>query len=234
MSVKAVLTIDDDIEINILSYRFSYQKQADINGRPTNKAVFNGVHFVIESRKGLNLADWATAQNEKKQLKIQIYPRFMGSKTRKIVLYDCHLLHWRNDFLSTGTDPLQETLYVSCAGVKDSNSSTQYDAYWRQTYDSTATPVILSQDEEQEVHIISCNYTDKEGTPIEELYEGDEIILIVNTEDCVGKTIDIDLTEFEFGFKHNNKIVKKNILRSVKVTADDHKINLDVIEKEED
>jgi len=232
MSVKAILIIDDK-EVNVLNFDFSYQKQADTNGRPTGKAVFNGINIAIESRKDLNLADWAIAPNEKKQLQLHIYPRFLNSKTRKFALYDCHLLHWNNNFSATGIEPLKEILNISCAGVKDSDSTKEYAAYWRETFDNDVEATVITKNEDKDVHIISCNYTDMDGNPISELYEGDEIILTVNTEDCVGKPIDINLSEFDFGFKYKGKVVKNNMLTNIKVTANAHPINLEVIEQED-
>ena len=232
MSVKAILIIDD-IEVNVLSFDFAYNKQADISGRPTSKSIFNGLSIAIESREQLNLADWAIAQDETKQIELHIYPRFLDSKTRKITLYDCHLLKWDNYFSASGNEPLTEFLQISCGGVKDSNSSIQYEAYWRKTYDSEAEPTVLSHNEEEEIHVINCSYTDREGNPITELYEGEEITLIVTTENCVGKPIDIDLSEFEFEFKYQGNVVPNNILENIKVTANEHRIDLEVIEKED-
>ncbi|ADV50563.1 hypothetical protein Celal_3297 [Cellulophaga algicola DSM 14237] len=62
----------------------------------------------------------------------------MGGKTRKLYFYDCHLVGWKNDFSATGSNPMSETLEITCAGVEDSNSNGVYSAYWRETFkDST-------------------------------------------------------------------------------------------------
>lgn len=227
MSFKAKLFIDE-LEINILNFSFSYTRQADILGRPTTKPKFEGITLVIEARKDLNLADWATARNQIKQLELHIYPRILGTKTRKIKLYDCHLLKWENHFNIIGTEPMTETLKVSCGGVKDSNSGMEYSTYWRETFDEEIENEQLVREEKPQV--LSCNYTDLEGTPIEELYEGD-VILEVKTKNCVGKTIDIDLSDDEFDFNYKGNYVEDDLLQGIQVTADFMKIELEAFEE---
>ncbi len=153
MSVKAKLIIDEK-EINVLLFSFGFNQGTDTNGKPTIKPVFVGLKLIIETRKDLNLADWSFAPNQTKQLELHIYPVILGGKTRKLYFYDCHLLHWENHFASSGNRPMGETLHISAAGVKDSNSTAEYSAYWRTTYpQQTVEPTTIqeSQEEEQEV-----------------------------------------------------------------------------------
>ncbi len=151
MSVKAKIIIDEK-EINVLSFSFGFNQGADTNGRPFQKPVFVGLELMIETRKDLNLADWAFASNQTKQLELHIYPVIMGKKTRKLYFYDCHLLHWGNHFSSTGNEPMSETLNISAAGVKDSNSTAEYSAYWRETF-ADNMPITKREEEIEEEEI---------------------------------------------------------------------------------
>jgi len=154
MSIQAKLIIDD-LEVNVLKFHFSYNKQSDTNGNPTNKTVFNGITLVIEARKALNLADWAISQNQTKQFELHILPRILGAKTRKMMFYDGHLLGLKSNFSASGAAPMTETLSISCGGVKDSNSSLEYEAYWRTTFDQqdVEATLLTSDQEEQEEEI---------------------------------------------------------------------------------
>ncbi len=131
--VKAKLIIDGK-EINVLCFHFSFSQGADTTGRPSQKPVFVGLKLIIETQKDLNLADWSFSLNQTKQIELHIYPVVMGGKIRKLYFYYCHLVNWKNDFSSTGSNPMSETLEITCAGVEDSNSNGVYSAYWRETY----------------------------------------------------------------------------------------------------
>ncbi len=133
MSVSAKIIIDEQ-EINVLSYDYGFNQKTDPSGRPFAKPVFSGLMVKIESRKELELAEWAFARNQTKQIELHIYPLIMGGKIRKLNFYDCHLLDWKNHFSSTGSCPMSETLHISTAGVKDSASIAEYSTYWRTTF----------------------------------------------------------------------------------------------------
>jgi len=143
MSVQAKIIIDDE-EINALWFSYGYQRHADVNGRPTTKGVFLGLRLAIESRKTLNLAHWAFAPNLTKEIELHISSRFGEGRTRKLKLYDCHLLRWDNRFTANGNQPMHEILHISAGGVKDNNSAVEYSAPWRKTFDmDDVEPTVL-------------------------------------------------------------------------------------------
>ncbi len=88
--------------------------------------------------------------NETKQIELHIYPVIMGGKTRKLYFYDCHLVNWINDFSSTDNQPMSETLNITAAGVKDSNFSTEYSAYWRETFSNDNIEATTREETEEE------------------------------------------------------------------------------------
>jgi len=131
--VKAKLIIDGK-EINVLWFTFGFNQGADRSGRPSQRPVFIGLKLIIETQKDLNLAEWSFSPNQTKQLELHIYPVILGGRTRKLYFYDCHLVNWKNAFSSIGSNPMSETLEITCAGVEDSNSNGVNSAYWRETY----------------------------------------------------------------------------------------------------
>ncbi|WP_146052856.1 type VI secretion system tube protein TssD [Aquimarina sp. I32.4] len=156
--VKAKLIIDGK-EINVLWFALSFSQGTDRSGRPSQIPIFNGLRLVIETRKDLNLAEWAFASKQTKQIALHIYPVVMGGKTRKVYFLDANLVNWKNNFSSTGSNPMTETLEITAAGVEDSNSSGVYSASWRVTYPQKETQTTVR--EEQEVEQEEMYYVDK-------------------------------------------------------------------------
>ncbi|MBU2951525.1 hypothetical protein KO493_12535 [Tamlana agarivorans] len=146
--VNAKLIIDRQ-EVNLLWFNFGFRQEADYNGRPSQKPVFTGLQLVIESRKDLDLTDWAIAPNQAKQIEVHIYPVILGGKTRKINFYDCHLVNWKNNFSSIGSEPMSETLEITAAGVKDPQTLTEYAANWRTTFPSEDVNLITREETEE-------------------------------------------------------------------------------------
>ncbi len=202
MSVIAKLLIDDK-EINVLRFSFGFNQRADATGRPSQKPRFTGLQLVIETRKDLNLADWSFASNQTKQLELHIYPVILGGKTRKIYFFDAHLVNWNNSFSSTGSNPMSETLEITCAGVEDSNTASIYSSYWRTTYpQQEAEPTVL---EESTPNITNINWIHPETKEtLKETTYTESVALAAQIENQESSSVTItiskeDGTEFENG-----------------------------------
>lgn len=229
MSIQAKLIIDEK-ELNLLHFNFSFSQTANDIGRPSGQPTFNGLIATIESQKDSNVAEWSISKGETKQIEIHIFPRVLGGRIRKIFLYDCHLVNWNNVFYSSGSQPLSETLKITCGGIKTSYSTTEFSTYWRETFSDDTTAATQLEHEEEEPEILSCRYLDMDGNPIEELYE-DEVILEIETKNCVGKLVDIDLSDDEFDFKYKGKVLVNDLLEGLKITADTQEVKLEVVEE---
>ena len=228
MSVKAIIIIDEK-EINVLEFSFGFDRGADSTGRPNQKALFLGLELQIESRKDVNLLDWSIDPSLSKQLELLIYPVTLGGKTRKINFIDCHLLNWNNNFSSTSDDPLAETLHISSAGIKDSNSSLEYSSYWRTTMPNQ--DIEETELEEQVApEILEMYYTDLENNTIPEnnLKRGKEVFLVLKTKNASGKELTIDLDNNKLDFEYNGEVLTEDLLM-VSITADTMKLRLKTI-----
>ncbi len=201
MSIKAKIIIDNT-EINVAQFSFGFNQKADDNGRPFQKPVFVGLQLVIETRKDLNLADWAFASYKAKQLELHIYPAIMGGKTRKIYFYDCHLVNWNNHFLATGNYPMSETLHITAAGVKNSYSNTEYSAYWRETFpQQKIEPTVQEEDKEKKTPKILNGWwtSDKGGNKtIKQAHLGDTVYFHIRTVNIAsGEKISLKLYDLD-------------------------------------
>ncbi len=226
MSVKAKLIIDEK-EINVLLFSFGFNQGTDTNGKPTIKPVFVGLKLIIETRKDLNLADWSFAPNQTKQLELHIYPVILGGKTRKLYFYDCHLLHWENHFASSGNRPMSETLHISAAGVKDSNSTVEYSAYWRETFkEDNIEPTTINRKEEE---ISGIYYTDLNGNKINDPIIGTDVYLVIKSNNVSGQSVDIDLSDKEKDFIYKEQVLENDILENLIINSSTQKEKLTVI-----
>lgn len=202
MSSKAKLLIDEK-EINVLLFHYGFNQVADATGRPSQKPVFVGLQLVIETQKDVNLVYWSIAPNQTKQLELHIHPIVLGGKIRKLYFSDCHLVKWENDFTAIGKQPLSETLHITSAGVKDSNSATEYSAYWRETYEEdNVAPTTIEQTTPS---INNLNWIDPETKEtLKETTYTESIALTSQIENQEGSSATItitkeDGTEFENG-----------------------------------
>lgn len=231
MSVKAVLVIDER-EINVISFSFNFNQGADTRGKPSQRPVFVGLQVIIESRKDINLADWAMASNQTKQIELHIYPVTMGGRTRKLFFYDCHLVHWGNNFSSTGSEPMRETLQITAAGLKDYNSATEYSAYWRETYPKQdAEPIVL---EENEPNLLEYHLEDLNNNKItkEEIDVQEEFYIVIKSEYCKGKSMSIDLEDSSKDYEYDGKYMKDDIITGIVINGDITKVKVKAIEEQ--
>ncbi len=229
MSVKAKLIIDEK-EINVLWFTFGFNQGADATGRPSQKSVFAGLKLIIETRKDLNLADWSFAPNETKQIELHIYPVILGGKTRKLYFYDCHLVNWINDFSSTDNQPMSETLNITAAGVKDSNFSTEYSAYWRTTFtQQEVEPTTINNNAEGVIR--ETYFEDAQGNKLDILQPNLDACLVIKTENMEGKSINADLSKHKVSFIYNGDILTNDILEDISISSGIKKVNLKTAKK---
>ncbi len=227
MSVQAKVIIDHQ-EINLLYYDYGFNQKTDISGRPCTKPVFVGLTIEIESRRDIEFAEWAFAANQTKQIELHITPVLMGGKTRKLYFYDCHLLNWKNHFISTGNQPMSETLYISAAGVKDTSSTAEYSTYWRTTFpQQEVEPIAIENSPE----VLQYYITDLEGNEIDKYEASDKIILNLETKNCIGKKLTVKIPDKTYDFKHNGIHLQNDTLKDYIINSDVEKVELEVIEQ---
>lgn len=226
--VRAKLIIDGK-EINVLWYAFSFSQGADRSGRPSQRPIFNGIRLIIETRKDINFADWAFAPNQAKQIELHIYPVILGGKTRKIYFFDAHLVNWKNNFSSTGSNPMTETLEITAAGVEDTNSNGVYNASWRETFrEENAEPTTLENTQEKE--FTRCYITDLEENQLNKYETGDKILLNIESKNRIGDNMTVFLDNKTHDFKFKGKVLENDTLKHV-ISNDFEQVELEVIDQ---
>ncbi len=223
--VKATLIIDGK-EVNVRWFTINFNQGANPNGRPSQIPVFIGFKLIIEARKDLNLTDWAFSSRQTKEIVLHLNSVILGGKTRKIFFYDCHLVNWKTNFSSTGSDPMTETLEITCAGVEDSNSSGVYSASWRVTYPELEVEPTIRDDNEP--NFLGYFFENKNGEPIEQekIEPNQKVTLVIKTENSDIEVITINLNDDRLNFKHNNKVLENDTLVGVRITGEETRIDL--------
>lgn len=237
MSILAKLCVEDEKPLNVIESYFKIKTPTDEAHLPIGLPVPKTITLIIEASKENFLWEWATETLQKRQVELKYYPVLLNGSTRTLYLSDVYLVSYKFNFISTGKTPSTITLELACGGIEDSNSDGKYSAHWRKTYPMPANVPVTTLNREYETvknpDIVSCRYTDEDGNTIDELYE-DTVILEVKTKDCIGKTVDIDLSDDDFNFKYNGKVLKDDQLKRLKITANIQKVELEVVDEDDE
>ncbi len=140
----------------------------------------------------------------------------MGGKTRRIYFYDCHLINWKNDFSSAGSQPMCETLEITAAGFNNSNASTEYSAYWRETFPENNVQVTTI--DKEPLKKSKLGETVYFHVDVEGLADGQEITLKLYEQDKNIFMMDwIDPDDEKFP---EEEVVKKATIKNAKATVE--------------
>lgn len=84
----------------------------------------------------------------------------------------------------------------------------------------------LSNDEPE---VIAKYYTDLEGNRIEETIIGEEVYLVLETKNMIGKTVDIDLSDNTKDFEYEGQVLEDDILANLTINGNIQQEKLKVI-----
>lgn len=228
MSIISKLHIDD-YTFNILRYHWSFHQDADVTGRPCARPQGGLIQIVIETTKDPIFTEWAVSDNMLKNVKIVQSPATLTSKSRTIEFYDMHCVEVNDNFNGVDNQPMTTTITLSPA-IISVNGVKMMEKYWKVTdLDNKQTETTKL---DNEPNLIGYYITDVNGEQTKEYDVGDTIILNIETENCLGKTITINLEDKTHDFKHNGIILKNDILKDYIIRNNLEKIELKVIEQE--
>jgi len=229
MSIKAKLHIDDRI-VTILNFSFSLEQKTDYIGHPSSSPTGGIFRIVLETTRDNLFFEWMV-NNNMKNLKIVLSPTSMSSRSRIIELFDVYCLKHIENFDGVIEKPMSTFLEVSPAIMIDSGVKI-FEKYWKVSDLSSqnVAPTVISQEEPE---VVDCYYTDLEGNEQAEPTIGEEVYLVLQTENAVGKTIDIDLSNHTKDFIYNDEVIENDIIKDFSITSDLHKIKLRIIAEQE-
>ena len=229
MSIQSKLHVDGNVYI-IKRFNYGIVQQTGVDGMPCTRPQQTGIHLTIDLVKDELFDEWSIAEKMTKQIEIHMEHTILGQgRTRVLKCFDCYLLGFETDYVAYSNESATYNLYITAGGIEPSWSTGVYSENWRVTFPSDEAPMVI--EEELEPEIISCRYTDLNGNEINELYE-DTLILEVHTKNCVGKLVDIDLSDDEYDFSYHGKYLENDLLEDLKITSDVQKVELEVFEED--
>jgi len=231
MSIHAKLYIDE-IEYTVLKFDFDFQKGKDVNGRPTTKYTGGLFNFIIESTNKTDILLWNIHPTQMKEVKLVITPNHTIGKSRTIILGDAICLSFTNEYYSVDNKPLIEHFTVS-PGYMLQNGQTIFEKNWKVT-DLSMANVEATRVVKKESEIVDCYYTDLEGNEDSELTVGEEVYLVLKTENMTGETIDLDLSNHSKDFEYNDTILENDLLENINITSDLLKIKLKIVAQQQE
>ncbi|MBL3658892.1 type VI secretion system tube protein TssD [Fulvivirga sediminis] len=230
MSITAKLHVEGTT-YNVIRFDYGLKQRIDESGRPSAAPRFSGLEVVIEATRDNLFFDKAVnATDNVKEIVLEYVPNQLGSKSRRIHFYDCHVVVNRTSFVSQGNSPMSESLLITAGGVKDSASSTEYSTFWRKTF---AAPVsqVAEEREKGDPIIEKAYFTTIDGEKIQQAdaYIGSEVYYVIESKSAVGEIIDLSFSDSERDFKYNGEVIPNDFLEGVKITSNKTKLKLEVI-----
>ena len=226
MSFLARLFINDRI-INVQSSRIHFSQNKDIAGKPAGRVNGGLFTLVLEMDGQTDLLHQMMAIEQMVDGYVRFYKRDGMSKLVDYEFKDTYIYRYRMTQTANGTNPA--LIEVSFSPGILLIGSVQYIKPWHVTdihaVEAAPTPEAPSNSNPR---LLSTHYTDQEGDRVEELYEG-TLILVVESRDCTGEYVDIDLSDDQFDFKYKGQRAEDDILRDVKITQAIQEIPLEVI-----
>lgn len=227
MAFLAKLFINGE-QRNVLNGNYVYHQLLDARGKPKAKVEGGQLNFVVESTGDDSLFHlWMLDDYQMYDGYIRFFKRDGLSKLFDFEFANCYCVGLREQFSATGHDPLKMELTIT-PGIQRVRDVI-FEKVWNPSNPFAEAPVIK---EDLEPKILSCRYTDSEGNVVEELYE-DKLILEIRTENCVGKMVDIDLSDDEYDFMYNGIHLENDILEDLLITSNLQKVELEIIEEED-
>ncbi len=220
--------IIDDIEHNVLKYNWSFNQKADKNGKPNSTPTGGLIKITIETTGNPLFNEWAINQNMMKYVQVVQSPSSRITRNRVIEFYDSICVSIDDDFDGVNNQPMSTTVTISSPLIV-LDGTVIMEKYWKVTDLEQQTPNNTTSTEPQ---IIGYYITNTENERISEYFAGDTIILNVETENCLGKLISLNLFDKEYDFKHNGIILKNDILKDYEINSDLEQITLEVVEEE--
>ncbi|GIZ16030.1 hypothetical protein [Capnocytophaga catalasegens] len=230
MSVIAKLYFDGG-ERTLLSYNFQASKLLGSNGRSSflNEMVFN-VSFYPEKDDEF-FYRWVLNKSEEPQ-------------RVKIVLYDIiwkRVVEQHEIIYSTGVkfesefDHQKGTINHLTIPVLTLITNEIY--YTDIRFGGYLTGEIERQKKKQtdtEPEVIAKYYTDLEGNKIEEATIGQELYLVLETKNMIGRTVDIDLSNNERDFEYKGQVLKDDILGNLTINEDIQQEKLKIVKPQKE
>ena len=116
MAFKAKLNVGGQ-DFNVLSFSYGLKQETDATGRPSSVTRGGMITCTIESTENTSFFEWMTNSFENKAGEFTLYKRDSEATLKKLTFTEAYLVSYKEDFDSTGTNPLKETFTMSAREI---------------------------------------------------------------------------------------------------------------------
>lgn len=218
----------EDFKFPIHHFSFNFNQPKGFNSKPSGRPELKSFIVDVEEIKNSFIREWIATGTIMKNGYIGIQD---FSNTRVLFKWEFANAYAVNQAMMYSHDsnsPVISRIAIS-PGIIRINRELIHETTWNPN-NPFEDREVTTREEVEEPDVISCQYLDMEGNPIDDLYE-DKVLLEVKTENCVGKLVNIDLSDDEFDFMYLGKRLENDLLENLKITADVQRVELEVIEE---
>ena len=226
--MKARLFVDGEY-YNLKSFEYGFVTGSNANGFSSGKTRQTGITCTIEAIRQELFEEWAFEDFMKKYVEVHIEHTAIGhGKTRVLKCHDTFLLEFYTRFSHISEEAMIFELHMKSGAIEASWSTAAHVEKWSRIPEQ-AEPTVI--EEEVESQILDVFYENKDGQQISRIRKNKDIYLVVKTENMVGKTIDVDLSDDAYNFEHEGELLENDQLLDYQVSSELMKIPLKTIKQ---
>lgn len=122
MSFKAQLDVAGT-KVNVLDLSYALKQETDATGRPSSITRGGKISMTVESTGEASFFEWMCNNFERKDGKITFTKRDSDATMKELNFKEGYLVEYRENFNSTGDNPITETFTISAKEITMGNAS---------------------------------------------------------------------------------------------------------------
>lgn len=227
-------------EIDLLKTDMSYSRCVNGETGESSKVVGGKISLTFEAlEEAHDLMNWITRASggsdlaEKSKMeegKVCFYENgFENAPSKTYEFNDAYLIHYREYFNRSMGIPMLTTLVISPA---IQNYGAENIEAWNVSYIAPTEQMPhqpMEEVTEELPKIYDLYFEDLDGNRIKELIVGAEVYIVVASENCSGKVVNINLSDKDHDFLYEDEILEGDILKDITLNGDTHKEKLRVV-----
>ncbi|WP_010178293.1 type VI secretion system tube protein TssD [Aquimarina agarilytica] len=231
--INAYLYLDNK-KYRLLHLFFNFNQSLGVNNKPCSIPRGGQLEVTIPSTdKDLSMLDWTIHSSMQKSGRIEIMARDGASIGFKMEFANAYATSATYIYGSQSSEPMNYTITITAGILRiNGNNDTIHKQTWDDgtAFEEQPAPIVR---ETQGLKVIDCYYTDLEGNEVAEPQIGDEVYVVLHTENGVGETTDINLSNQAKDFMYNGTFLEDDIIRGYIINSDKDKIRLQVVAQQE-
>ncbi|QLG44504.1 type VI secretion system tube protein TssD [Costertonia aggregata] len=161
---------------------------------------------------------------------IRFYKRDGMSKLTDYEFFDTYIVSYQREFTAFNGRPATDYLTFSPGILRIGDMV--FEKWWKVTdLANMEAARNMPVEEEKRPKMLGYHYENEEGTVLEnnELKIGQVISLVLKTEDGIGKTVSLDLSDNNRDFEYKGKRLDGDILKGIPIKSSPQKFKLKVV-----